>query len=267
MEAQVKSASHAAAKWSPPPDASDIVKSVHAMLHPRNIVLVGATDKPGNYAERIWNNLVKYGYRGGLYPVNAKRETIWGVTCYKDFASLPEKPDHVLVLVPARFAVQVIRDAAAAGARSATIVTSGFSELQDEESQRLAVELQQAIQETGLAVTGPNCLGNLSAGENLFTNIDDRIVTMEAGPVAIAGQSGAIVMAIRQTLEDRGVGVGYMVTTGNESGLTTPELMMYFAADPSRSTSSWSISKACGTQNCFAMPARPHAPRGNLSSR
>ena len=153
--------------------------------------------------------------------------------CYKDFASLPEKPDHVLVLVPARFAVQVIRDAAAAGARSATIVTSGFSELQDEESQRLAEELKQAVKETGLAVTGPNCLGNLSAGEKLFTNIDDRIVTMEAGPVAIAGQSGAIVMAIRQALEDRGVGVGYMVTTGNETGLETPDLMAYFAADPS----------------------------------
>ncbi|MCP3387038.1 acetate--CoA ligase family protein [Bradyrhizobium sp. CCGUVB4N] len=203
------------------------------MLHPRNIVLVGATDKPGNYAERIWNNLVRYGFEGGLYPVNAKRETIWGVPCYKDFASLPEKPDHVLVLVPARFAVQVIRDAAAAGARSATIVTSGFSELQDEESQKLAAELQRAVRETGLAVTGPNCLGNLSAGEKLFTNIDDRIVTMEQGAVAIAGQSGAIVMAIRQALEDRGVGVGYMVTTGNETGLETPDLMRYFAEDPS----------------------------------
>ena len=233
MEAQASTASHAIEKWSPSPDASDIVKRIHAMLHPRNIVLVGATDKPGNYAERIWNNLIKYKYEGGLFPVNAKRETIWGVPCYKDFASLPEKPDHVLVLVPARFAVQVIRDAAAAGARSATIVTSGFSELQDEDSQRLAVELQQAVRETGLAVTGPNCLGNLSAGEKLFTNIDDRIVTMEAGPVAIAGQSGAIVMAIRQTLEDRGVGVGYMVTTGNETGLETPDLMAYFAADPS----------------------------------
>ena len=226
-------ASASAGKWSPSPDASDIVKSIHAMLHPRNIVLVGATDKPGNYAERIWNNLIKYKFEGGLYPVNARRETIWGVPCYKDFASLPDKPDHVLVLVPARFAVQVIRDAASAGARSATIVTSGFSELQDDESQRLAVELQQAIRETGLAVTGPNCLGNLSAGENMFTNIDDRIVTMEAGPVAIAGQSGAIVMAIRQALEDRGVGVGYMVTTGNEAGLETPDLMGYFAADPS----------------------------------
>jgi len=233
MEAHASNASGPAGKWSPAADASDIVKGIHAMLHPRNIVLVGATDKPGNYAERIWTNLIKYHYEGGLFPVNSKRETIWGVPCYKDFASLPEKPDHVLVLVPARFAVQVIRDAAAAGARSATIVTSGFSELQDAESQRLAVELQQAVKETGLAVTGPNCLGNLSAGEKLFTNIDDRIVTMEAGPVAIAGQSGAIVMAIRQTLEDRGVGVGYMVTTGNETGLETPDLMAYFAADPS----------------------------------
>jgi acetyltransferase len=233
MEAQVNAAVRPAGKWSPPPDAGGLVMSIHAMLHPRNIVLVGATDKPGNYAERIWTNLIKYKYEGGLYPVNSKRETIWGVPCYKDFVSLPDKPDHVLVLVPARFTVQVIRDAAAAGARSATIVTSGFSELQDEDSQKLAAELQQAVRETGMAVTGPNCLGNLSAGEKLFTNIDDRIVTMEAGPVAIAGQSGAIVMAIRQALEDRGVGVGYMVTTGNEAGLETPDLIAYFAADPS----------------------------------
>jgi acetyltransferase len=230
---EARSSSAPTGKWSPSSHASNVVKSIHAMLHPRNIVLVGATDKPGNYAERIWNNLKQYKFVGGLYPLNNKRETIWGVRCYKDFASLPDKPDHVLVLVPARFAIQVIRDAAAAGARSATIVTSGFSELQDDESQKLAAELQLAIRETGLAVTGPNCLGNLSAGERLFTNIDDRVVTMEAGPVAIAGQSGAIVMAIRQALEDRGVGVGYMVTTGNEAGLETPDLMTYFAADPS----------------------------------
>src|SRR3979411_814007 len=197
MEAQVSPASVSTGKWSPSRDASDIVKSIHAMLHPRNIVLVGATDKPGNYAERIWNNLIKYKFEGGLYPLNSKRETVWGIPCYKDFASLPDKPDHVLVLVPARFAVQVIRDAAAAGARSATIVTSGFSELQDDESQRLGRGGQAAIRDTGLAVTGPNCLGNLSAGENLFTNIDDRIVTMEAGSVALDGPSGGVLRAKR----------------------------------------------------------------------
>src|SRR5258708_14951400 len=153
MEARTATASASVDKWSPSADAGDIVKSIHAMLHPRNIVLVGATDKPGNYAERIWTNLIKYQYEGGLFPVNSKRETIWGVPCYKDFASLPDKPDHVLVLVPARFTVQVIREAAAAGARSATIVTSGFSELQDDDSQKLAIGLQAAIRETGLAAT------------------------------------------------------------------------------------------------------------------
>src|SRR5438045_9154822 len=169
MEAQITATSASVGKWSPPSDASDIVKSVHAMLHPRNIVLVGATDKPGNYAERIWTNLIKYKYEGGLYPVNSKRETIWGVPCYKDFASLPEKPDQVLVLGPAPFAVQVIRDAAAAGARSATIVTAGFAELPDDDSQRLAVELKEAVRETGLGGTGPNRRGNHSAGEALLT--------------------------------------------------------------------------------------------------
>jgi hypothetical protein len=44
MEAKVSAASRSTRKWSPSPDASDIVKRIHAMLHPRNIVLVGATD-------------------------------------------------------------------------------------------------------------------------------------------------------------------------------------------------------------------------------
>ena len=85
MEAQVnaqgKAHASAAQKWSPAPDAGELVQRIHAMLHPRNIVLVGATDKPGNYAERIWNNLIKYKFAGGLYPVNAKRDSVWGVPC------------------------------------------------------------------------------------------------------------------------------------------------------------------------------------------
>src|SRR5215469_8984711 len=60
MEALLDTASRSSRSWSPAPDASPLIKGIDAMLHPRNIVLVGATDKPGNYAERIWNNLVKY---------------------------------------------------------------------------------------------------------------------------------------------------------------------------------------------------------------
>src|SRR5438093_857514 len=229
MDAHAITASHQAETWSPSSDASDIVKSIHAMLHPRNIVLVGATDKPGNYAERIWNNLIKYKYEGGLFPVNAKRETIWGVPCYKDFASLPEKPDHVLVLVPARFAVQVIRDAAAAGARSATIVTSGFSELQDEESQRLAVELKEAVRETGLAVTGPNCLGNLSAGEG--------------GRAAAMAHTGALAGSI-ETFDAISTREGVIRVRGLDELIETTECFVH--AEPPKSNRLAAVSLSGG---------------------
>ena len=88
MDATARKLDAHATAWSPAPDAADVVKRIHAMLHPRNIVVVGATDKPGNYAERIWNNLVKYQYAGGMYPINARRDMVWGVKCYKDFADL-----------------------------------------------------------------------------------------------------------------------------------------------------------------------------------
>ncbi|SFN96573.1 acetyltransferase, partial [Bradyrhizobium sp. Rc3b] len=58
MNDSVLTTALSANSWVPAHDANPVIKGIHAMLHPRNIVLVGATDKPGNYAERIWNNLV-----------------------------------------------------------------------------------------------------------------------------------------------------------------------------------------------------------------
>ena len=86
--------------------------------------------------------------------------------------------------------------------------------------------------ETGLAVSGPNCLGNLNASARLMTMPDDRPQRLAAGPVAIIGQSGGIAMAIKRTLEERGVDCGSVITSGNESGLTTADYIDYFADAP-----------------------------------
>ena len=116
-----------------------------------------------------------------------RRETIWGVKCYKDFETFLKKPDHVLVLVR-RVSPCSDPRRGSRSARSATIVTSGFSELQDEESQRLAVELDQAIERTGLA-SWPEMPRQTLPGERIFTNIDEGGADGRR-PVAVAGQSG-----------------------------------------------------------------------------
>ena len=200
---------------------------------------------------------------GGLYPVNAKRETIWGVPCYKDFASLPEKPDHVLVLVPARFAVQVIRDAAAAGARSATIVTSGFSELQDEESQRLAVELKQAVQGDRPRRHRPE-LPRQSERRRKPVHQYRRPHRHHGG------RSGGDRRPIRRDRDGDPPGAGGSRRRrrlhGHDRQRDRPRDARSDELFRRRSrafASSWSISRACGTQKCSARPARPRAPRAN----
>ncbi len=207
-------------------------RDIAALLNPRNIVIVGASDKPGNWAERSWNNLQRYGFKGAVYPINPGREKVWGSKCYRSFGDLPEKPDHVLVLVPARFVSATLKEAAAAGARSATVISSGFGEHPDPAAIKLGEELGETIRETGLAVSGPNCLGNFSGGDRAVTMVDNRTLRTEPGPVAIIGQSGGLVMALKRTLEERGMDVGYIVTSGNEAGLKTADYIEYFAANP-----------------------------------
>ena len=207
-------------------------EKVEALLNPRNVVIVGATDKPGNWPQRVWRNLKRFEYPNPIYPFNPSRDKVWDTRCYRSYAELPEPPDHLVVLAPAKAVIAILREAAAAGARSATIMTSGFEEASDQEGQRLGAELRAAIADTGIAVSGPNCLGNFNAAANFFSLPDDRAQALTRGPVAVVGQSGGIAMAIKRTLEERGVHTEALVTSGNETGLTTADYIAYFSTLP-----------------------------------
>jgi acyl-CoA synthetase (NDP forming) len=205
---------------------------VAALLNPRNVVILGATDKPGSWTTRVFRNLQRYNFPGKILPMNPGRDTVWDVKCYRSYGELPEKPDHIVVLVPAAAVPASLREAAQAGARSATIISSGFEEAESGKGKAIAAELRQVIEETGIAVSGPNCLGNISAAAHLVTMPDDRPQRVLPGGVAIIGQSGGLLMAIKRTLEERGCDVGYIITSGNETGLTNADYIRYFAADP-----------------------------------
>lgn len=205
---------------------------VDALLNPRNVVILGASDRPGNWAQRVWRNLRRYDYPGPVYPFNPSRETVWETRCYRSFAELPEPPDHLVVLIPAHAVAQTLGEAARFGARSATVMTSGFDEGEDARAAEAAAELRRVLNETGIAISGPNCLGNLNAAARLMTMPDDRPQRLAAGPVAVIGQSGGIAMAVKRSLEERGVDSGWAITSGNEAGLTTADYIEYFAQTP-----------------------------------
>ncbi|HUD85254.1 MAG TPA: acetate--CoA ligase family protein [Xanthobacteraceae bacterium] len=207
-------------------------KKVLALTEPRNVVLVGASDRPGAWAWRVLRNLKQYEFPQPIYLINPRREEIGGDRCYPDFASLPAPPDHLVVLVPAPGVPDVLRSGAAAGARSATVFSSGFGEAFDAKGAALGRELAAVIAETGIAVSGPNCMGNVCAKTRFVTLAEDRPLTLRPGPVALVGQSGGMMIFLNAALEERGMIAEYLITSGNEAGLSIPDYIAFFADQP-----------------------------------
>ncbi|MCC6888081.1 MAG: acetate--CoA ligase family protein [Hyphomicrobiales bacterium] len=208
------------------------VEGVRALLNPRSIAIVGASDRPGNWALRVYQTLRRFDYSGPIYPVNPRNKTVWnGLTCYPSLTDLPDAPDHVVVIVPGSAAIDSIADAGKVKARSATVYSGGFGEGGDPKGRELAARLRQAIEQAAIAVSGPNCMGNLAAPNRFMTIPDDRIVQLEPGPTAVVGQSGGIVMALQRALSARGVHCSYAITSGNEIGLYTSDYIRYLADD------------------------------------
>jgi acetate---CoA ligase (ADP-forming) len=209
------------------------VAGVGALLCPSNIAIVGASDRAGSWSGGVWRALQRSGFAGKVYPVNPRNTTVWdGVACYGSLHELPEPPDHVVVLVPGAAAADTITEAGKAGARSATVFSSGFGEGGDPAGRALAHTLRHAIEGAGIAVSGPNCNGNLAAPHRLLTIPDDRIRAVARGPAAIVGQSGGIIMALYRALASRAVAVSYALTSGNEIGLCTADYIRYLVDDP-----------------------------------
>lgn len=208
------------------------VEMVRSLLHPDSIAIVGASPRPGAWPESVYRNLVKFGYPNPIYLVNPRYDEIWDMPCYPDLGSLPGKPDHMVILVPSGVVPGMLRDGAAAGARSATVYSGGFGEGGDHDGAELGKALREVLDSTGLAISGPNCLGNLSAPARLVTLSERSLQILEESNVAVIGQSGGVVLYMNKALQSRGVAVQYAVTTGNEAGLTMADYISYCAQDP-----------------------------------
>jgi acyl-CoA synthetase (NDP forming) len=204
-------------------------QKVEALTAPRNVVLVGASDRAGSWAARVWQNLNRYGFPGPIHLINPRRSEIWDKPCHADFTSLPEPPDHLVVLVPAPGVIETLEDGAAAGARSATVFSAGFGEGFDPQGAALGRKLAELIARTGLAVSGPNCMGNICAASRLVTFTEERPLTIARGPVALVGQSGGMMIFTNLALQERGISPDYLITSGNEAGLSVADFVAFFA--------------------------------------
>ena len=116
--------------------------SIHKMLNPRSIAVVGATERM-QYGGRFLRSVMQAGDRVNIYPVNPRYDELLGLPCYPSVTDLPESPDAVGIIVPYHRVIPVLRESAEKGAGSGIVISAGFSERGVEERRQLQLRTRK----------------------------------------------------------------------------------------------------------------------------
>ncbi|MDP1537788.1 MAG: acetate--CoA ligase family protein [Burkholderiales bacterium] len=205
--------------------------AIQALLHPQSIAVIGASSDFNKINGRTLKALVDKQYAGRILPVNPKYQTLLDLPCYPDVASIPGTVDLAVVAVPAKHVPDTLRELGKKSVKAAVVFSSGFSEVGGD-GIRLEAELKRAIQESGVRILGPNCLGLVNVFENVMATFSQfSLGPTPDGNAAFVTQSGALGTATAGTARKRGLNFGYFVNTGNETDIQFVDVMRAIIAE------------------------------------
>jgi len=198
------------------------------LLAPRDVALVGATEREGALGSIVYRNLAAGGLRGRLHAVNPKHRTIFGERAYALLSQLPQPPDVAVIVTPAHTVARIVEDAGAAGVGAAVILSSGFGET-GPEGRALEEQVLAAAKRCGVRLLGPNCLGVMRTDCGL--NATFARTPALAGKLALVSQSGAICGAILDWAHGAQVGFTSVVSLGGAIDVDFGEVLDFLVAD------------------------------------
>ena len=199
--------------------------TLSALFAPERVAVVGATERQGSVGRALVDNLTA-GFDGTVVPVNPNYDSVRGLDCVDSVSEADA--DLVVVAVPASVAVDVVREAGAAGVKNVVVVTAGFGETGGEGADRER-ELEAAAAEYDLNLVGPNCLGIISTPVGLNATFAPR--SAPPGSISFLSQSGAFVTAVLDWAADQGVGFKDVVSLGNKAVLDETDFVATWGDD------------------------------------
>ncbi|MBN9410068.1 MAG: acetate--CoA ligase family protein [Burkholderiales bacterium] len=216
-----------------PPGAAPRPALADLLLRPRSVALVGISDDAGKTAGRPLAYLRTAGFRGAVYPVNPRRETVQGERAWPDLSSLPTVPDIVYVLTPTESVVPTVQECARLGVPVVAILASGFSESGPEGVKREGA-LREIARSSGIRILGPSSLGlvNFGNGLRLTANAAFAETDLPHGRVFVASHSGSMIGALVSRGKARGVGFAGLVSVGSEVDLSIGDICLSVLDDP-----------------------------------
>ena len=198
------------------------------LFKPSSIAVVGASNKVGKVGYLVVRNLLASGYGGSIYPINRKEVEVQGLEAYTSVSEVPGEVEMVTICVPSRYVPGVMEEAGDKGARSAVIITAGFSEV-GKDGRDLELEVEEIADRYGMRVLGPNCLGVVNTYHDMNATFASR--TPRKGSLTMISQSGAVCGAVLDWAEQNAVGFSKFISVGNKLDIEEADLIDYLRYD------------------------------------
>ena len=200
------------------------IRNLEALLQPRSVVLIGASNRNGSLGAIIWKNLHSAGFSGPIYAVNLKNSLSGEIPTYSTVGDLPEVPDLAVICTPPDTVALLVSELGAKGVKAAIIITAGLSKSQKE-------TILDAAKPHLLRVLGPNCLGLMTPGIGLNASFSQ--INPLPGNIAFVSQSGAIATALLDWSMQRGIGFSHLVSLGDCTDIDFGDLLDILGSDSS----------------------------------
>ena len=202
---------------------------LHSLFEPESIAIVGASEMPNSIGVTLVRNMLDSGYKGNLFFVNPKHETVLGQKSYPSVDAIPHRLDVAVICTRAITVPDIIDACGRAGCRNAIIISGGFAEAGPRGSSLQRAALENARRH-GMRVIGPNCLGIMRPGSQI--NLTFAHGFAHPGTIGLISQSGALCTAILDWALPNNIGFSNVVSLGAESDIDFGEVLDYMVSDP-----------------------------------
>ncbi len=202
-----------------------------SLFKPRSVAVIGASTKELSIGNRVLKNLIDFGFKGSIYPINPKADEVRGIKAYKTILDVPEDGiDVVHMVIPARFVPQAFEDCGKKGVKNVIINSGGFSEI-GPEGEAIEKAFMEVARKYGIRVLGPNCQGIINSDPEYRAYCNFTFTMPEPGFISIVALSGGVAEVIHQGFSAMGVGTRIYASNGNACDITIPEIIRYLGDD------------------------------------
>lgn len=212
----------------------NLERSLDPIFRPRSVAVIGASRRSGQISSQILHNLLDYGFRGMVFPVNPKTDVVRSMKSYPSVLSIPDAIDLAVVVVPRDLVAGIVDECGKKKVRGLIIITAGFSET-GPEGKALEDLVGEKGKSYGMRIVGPNCMGVLNTDPRVRLNATFASTAPLRGRVGFMSQSGALGEAILAHAREIHLGFSKFVSMGNSMDISATDLLSSWKDDPSTS--------------------------------